>query len=155
MTELEVLLGPSGRALLAELADADELGSLRLATSLRERFAPDLVAAALTQVELRRAARAKFTRADDMFFTRAGLEQSSSEAMSRHRATRFAGHARLADLCTGIGGDLISLAADHDVLAVDVDPVHLRMAVLNAEAYGVADRVTAVLGDVRSAELSD
>jgi len=150
----DALLSAAGRALLAELADQPDLGSLRLATVLRERYPADLVAAALTQAELRRAARAKFSRAEQMFFTRAGLEQASSEAMSRHRATRFAGRARLADLCTGIGGDLISLAADHAVRAVDVDPVHLRMAVLNAEAYGVAARVTAVLGDVRTAELS-
>lgn len=153
--EIEALVSPAGRALLAELADQPDLGSMRLATALRERYPADLVATALTQAELRRAARAKFARADDMFFTRAGLEQSSSETMSRHRATRFAGRARLADLCTGIGGDLVSLAADHDVRAVDLDPVHLRMAVLNAEAYGVADRVDAVLSDVRSADLSD
>jgi hypothetical protein len=153
---IDVLVSPEGRALLAELAGLAEpdLGSLRLATALREKYPADLVAAALTQAELRRAARAKFARAGDMFFTRAGLEQASSEAMARHRAARFADHHRLADLCTGIGGDLIALAAEHDVRAVDLDPVHLRMAVLNAEAYGVADRVTTVLGDVRTAELS-
>jgi len=152
VSDIDALLSPDGRALLAELAGAADLGSLRLATSLRERFAPDLVAAALTQVELRRAARAKFTRADDMFFTRAGLEQSSSEAMSRHRATRFEGRPRLADLCTGIGGDLISLAADHDVLAVDVDPVHLRIAVLNTAAYG--GRAETREADVRTVDLA-
>jgi len=152
VSDIDALLSPDGRALLAELAGAADLGSLRLATSLRERFAPDLVAAALTQVELRRAARAKFTRADDMYFTRAGLEQSSSEAMSRHRATRFEGRPRLADLCTGIGGDLISLAADHDVLAVDVDPVHLRIAVLNTAAYG--GRAETREADVRTVDLA-
>jgi hypothetical protein len=157
VTEIDALVAPAGRALLAELADQPDLGSLRLATALRERYPADLVAAALTQAELRRAARGKFSRAGDMFFTRAGLEQASSEAMSRHRATRFADRRRLGDLCTGIGGDLIALAAEQEaraVRAVDVDPVHLRMAVLNAGAYGVADRVTAVLGDVRTAELS-
>ena len=152
VSDIDALLSPDGQALLTELAGAADLGSLRLATSLRERFAPDLVAAALTQVELRRAARAKFTRADDMFFTRAGLEQSSSEAMSRHRATRFEGRPRLADLCTGIGGDLISLAADHDVLAVDVDPVHLRIAVLNTAAYG--GRAETREADVRTVDLA-
>jgi hypothetical protein len=153
---IDALVSPDGRALLGELAGLAEpdLGSLRLATALRERYPADLVAAALTQAELRRAAHAKFSRAEQMFFTRAGLEQASSEAMSRHRTARFADRLRLADLCTGIGGDLISLAAERDVRAVDIDPVHLRMAVLNAEAYGVADRVTTVLGDVRTAELS-
>ena len=151
---LEALVSPAGRALLAELTDVADLGSLRLATSLRERFAPELVATALTQAELRRAARAKFTRADDMFFTRAALEQASAESVSRHRAGRFAAHHRLADLCTGIGGDLISLAAGHDVLAVDTDPVHLRMAGLNTEAYGVGDGVAPLEADVRTVDLA-
>lgn len=155
MGSLDALASPAGRELLASLADEPDLGSLRLATGLRSRHPADLVAAALTQAELRRAARDKFNRADAMFFTRAGLEQASSEAVARHRATRFAGRARLADLCTGIGGDLIALATDHDVTAVDRDPVHLRMAVLNTGAYGVAGaRITSVLDDVRSAELS-
>ena len=45
-----------------------------------------------------------------MFFTRAGLEQASSERMARHHAARFAPFASVVDLCTGIGGDLIGLS---------------------------------------------
>ncbi len=121
---IEALLSPAGRALIAELADEADLGSMRLAASLRRRFPADVVAAALTQAELRRAARAKFTRAD------------------------------VADLCTGIGGDLISLTAGRDVLAVDADSVHLRMALLNTEAYGVAEGVRPVEADVRTVDLA-
>lgn len=152
VSEFAALLSPPGAALLAELSGADDLGSLRLATELRQRYPSELVAAGLTQAELRRAARAKFTRADRMFFTRAGLEQASAEVVSRHRAVRFAGRSRLADLCTGIGGDLIALADGHDVLAVDVDPVHLRMAQLNAATYGVTARTQQA--DVRDVDLS-
>jgi hypothetical protein len=154
VSDLDALLSPAGRALLAELGGLADLGSMRLATSLRQRYPPDVVAAALTQAELRRAARAKFTRADNMFFTRAGLEQASAEAVSRHRARRFAGAARMADLCTGIGGDLISLAAGREVLAVDANPVNLRMATLNAAAYGVANGVCPVAADVRAVDLA-
>jgi THUMP domain-like/RNA cap guanine-N2 methyltransferase len=150
---LEALLSPPGPALLAELASADDLASMRLAASLRQRYPGDLVAAALTQAELRRAAAGKFTRAGEMFFTRAGLEQASAEIVARHRALRFAGTGRMADLCTGIGGDLIALAASHEVLAVDSDAVHLQMAQLNAEAYGVAGNVIARLADVRAVDL--
>ncbi len=111
------------------------------------------MAAALSQHELRIAAQGKFSRAAGMFFTRDGLEQASAELISRHRAPRYAGAGRVADLCCGIGGDLLALAGQHDVLAVDRDPVHLRMALANAAAYGVADRVTVRQADVREAAL--
>jgi THUMP domain-like/RNA cap guanine-N2 methyltransferase len=151
---LEALLSPPGPALLAELASADDLASMRLASSLRERYPGDLVAAALTQAELRRAAAAKFSRAAEMFFTRPGLEQASAEIVARHRALRFSGTGRMADLCTGIGGDLIALAASREVLAVDSNAVHLRMAQLNAEAYGVGGNVLVRLADVRGLDLA-
>jgi THUMP domain-like/RNA cap guanine-N2 methyltransferase len=154
VSDVDALLSPPGQALLAELGDVADLGSMRVATSLRERYPPDVVAAALTQAELRRAARVKFTRADDMFFTRAGLEQASAEAVSRHRARRFRHVARIADLCTGIGGDLISLAAGREVIAVDADSVHLRMAMLNTAAYGVARGVRPLAADVRAVDLA-
>jgi SAM-dependent methyltransferase len=87
-----------------------------------------------------------------MWFTRDGLEQSSSEPLARHRAARYAGLARVADLCCGIGGDLVGLAgAVDEVLAVDRDPLHLRMAERNAEAYGLAVRTA--LSDVRELSL--
>lgn len=154
---LAALLSPEGRA-LAELLAAEEPGaaeSLHLGAVLREQYPPDLVAAALTQHELRHAARAKFSRADRMFFTRPGLEQASSETTARRRARRFVGHERLADLCTGIGGDLIALAEQHQVLAVDADETHLRMALLNAETYGVAGNVRTRHADVRSIDLRE
>ena len=151
---IEALLSPAGRALLAELANTDDLGSMRLAAALRERYPGDLVAAAQTQAELRRAAAKKFSRAGEMFFTRPGLEQASSEIIARHRARRFGGMGRIADLCTGIGGDLIALGGSRDVLAVDSDAVHLRIVELNAEAYGVAGNVTTRLADVRNVDLA-
>jgi hypothetical protein len=151
---IEALLSPDGRALLDELSSQEHLDDLRLVTGLRARFAPDLVSAALTQAELRRAATAKFTRAAEMFFTRPGLEQASAEVIARHRAQRFAGVARMADLCTGIGGDLIALAAGRDVMAVDIDAVHLRMAALNTQVYGVGGHAHPVQADVRSVELA-
>jgi SAM-dependent methyltransferase len=89
-----------------------------------------------------------------MFFTRAGLEQASAEPVARHRARRYPDAGQVADLCCGIGGDLIALAASRAVLAVDHDRLHLRMARANAEACGVADRVTTALADVRDADLS-
>jgi hypothetical protein len=153
---LEALLSAQGRALLERLSREEPAvaDSIRLGSSLRAQFAPELVAAALTQHELRRAAESKFSQASEMFFTRPGLEQASAELVSRYRAHRLVGLDRLADLCTGIGGDLISIAGQGETLAVDLDEVHLRMAVLNAQVYGVAAGVRAVRADVRSVDLA-
>jgi hypothetical protein len=126
---------------------------LRLGTELRAAYPVELVVDALAQHELRLRARAKFSRALDMFFTRPGLEQASAEVIARHRNARYAGAALVADLCCGIGGDLVALAGGRAVLAVDRDPLHLRMARANAAVYGVAAGVTAVHADVRAADL--
>lgn len=155
--QLDALLAPDGQALLERLGREDPAAtrSLRLGAALRTQFPPDLVAAALSQQELRRAAAGKFGRAGQMFFTRPGLEQASGEVIARHRAARFAGCARLADLCTGIGGDLLALAGraeGAETLAVDLDEVHLRMALLNAEVHGVASRVRTAQADVRTVD---
>ena len=111
--DLDALLSAPGAELLDSLRDQDLTPdtALALGTRLRESYPPALVAAALAQHELRLAGRAKFSRAMDMFFTRAGLEQASAEMVARHRQARFAAAGVVADLCCGIGGDLVALAA--------------------------------------------
>jgi SAM-dependent methyltransferase len=107
------ILSAAGRELLGRL-EGEDIGperALALSESLRERYPADLVAAALTQQALRIAARAKINMADQMLFTRAGLEQASSELTAGHAAGRFTGCRVIADLCCGIGGNLIALAA--------------------------------------------
>src|SRR5215469_10302630 len=160
-----VLLSPPGREALTRAAAllGDAPGSeLAVAATLRREFPASLAAAVVAQHELRLAAREKFSRAMEMLFTRAGYEQSSSETIARHRAARFGGARRVADLCCGIGGDLIALAAAQGttepgpaatVLAVDRDEIHARLAVHNAGVYGEADRVRACVADVRDIAL--
>ncbi|HEX6676924.1 MAG TPA: class I SAM-dependent methyltransferase, partial [Actinomycetes bacterium] len=135
---LDGLLSPAGQEVLDEVmaAPAEPGAEFGLGERLRARWPADLVAAALLQRELRLAARAKFRLADRMLFTRPGLEQASAEAVARHRARRYQGLAAVADLCCGIGGDLVALAPGRTVLAVDLDPVHLRRAAANAAAHG-------------------
>ncbi len=151
----EALLSPQGRELLDHLATEAVTPdtTLRLGTVLRERYPAELVIQALAQHELRQQAIPKFSRAMEMFFTRPGLEQASSEVIARHRSRRYANAERVADLCCGIGGDLIALAAGRRVLAVDRDPLHLRIALANADVYGVAAGLTTVHDDVRDVEL--
>ena len=156
LSQVEALVSPTGQELLDRLARVDVTPEteLRVGALLRRDYPAELVTAALGQHELRRRAQAKFTRAERMYFTRAGLEQATSEVIARHRAARFAGALRVADLCCGIGGDLIALADRREVLAVDRDVLHLRMATLNTDAYGVADGVHVVHADVRDVDLS-
>jgi hypothetical protein len=151
------LLTPQGQELLARLAAEPDGGgtALALATRLRREYPAGLVAAATAQHELRLAARAKFSRAMQMLFTRAGYEQSSAEPIARYRAARFGDARRVADLCCGIGGDLLALAAGREALAVDRDAVHARLALHNAAVYGQAENARAVVADVRDLRLDD
>ena len=154
-----LLTGP-GQELLARLAGMD-VGPDRVfavSEALRAEYPAELVAAALTQQALRVAGRAKFGAADQMLFTRAGLEQASSELTARHAAARFAGVRVVIDLCCGIGGNLAALARAADgaaVIGVDRDLVSLEFARHNVAATAPAKRVGFVCADVRELPLAE
>ena len=143
-------MSSEGQALLAELSAQPiaESEELRVLTKYRADYAPEMVNAVFAQIKLRGRARKKFTRADAMYFTAEGLEQASTERMAMYHATLYEQFDSIGDFCSGIGGDLIGLAQSHRVLAVDIDPVHSQMGILNAGAYGVASRVQPLIGDV-------
>ncbi|MGH3274241.1 MAG: methyltransferase domain-containing protein, partial [Streptosporangiaceae bacterium] len=145
------LLSPAGQDLLDRLSGEDVTPdrALALAGELRGRYPPGLVAAALTQQALRASARAKFRHADAMLFTRAGLEQASSDLAAAHSAARLRSFATVADLCCGIGGNLTALAASSRVIAVDRDLTSLKFARHNAAATHAAHPVALVCADVR------
>ena len=104
---------------------------------LREQFPAPLCRAALALVQLREAAKGKFTMADRMFMDREGLEMASREEVARYRAWRLREAADLLDLCCGIGGDLLALARQARVCAVDWDRRRLEMARMNAAVAGL------------------
>jgi SAM-dependent methyltransferase len=124
----------------AALPDGDPLAA---ASALRAAgFPPDLAAAALTQVALRRKAVAKFgADAAVMHFTRAGLEQATRGPVAARRAARLAaaGATRVADLGCGIGADTIAFArAGLRVHAVDAAPETAATASANVLALGLS-----------------
>lgn len=142
-------------ALLQELRDRPELlqlvaaargDELQLQTRLRRDFPDRLVRAAFALCELRRKGAAKFTRAGRMWFDRQGLEQSTAEAVARHKALRFQGC--VFDWCCGIGSDAIALAGSAQVTAVDLNPAACLRTRWNADAYDVARRVETLCADV-------
>jgi hypothetical protein len=100
---------------------------------LRTSLGPARTSLVLEQVELRARAREKFLHADELFFTRCGLEQATDEALAAYKAHRFADYWNVTDLCCGIGGDAMALAADHELALVDRDEIALLFAAKNVE----------------------
>lgn len=149
---LKFLLGAVGAQLLDELASAPITphNQLQIASRLRQRFPAEQAQAAMEIALLRQLAAGKFTNAGEMFFTRAALEQSSSEVISIYRAKRFAaaGFERIADLGCGIGGDALGMAAHSEVVGVDLNFLRLAMARENLAAYGYRHSFQPVQADL-------
>ena len=123
---------------LLEWLTAEDLSAsntLRLLTSLRKEYPAEYAGAALELARLRQKAADKFgENAQCMFFTREALEQASHPLVRQYRSRNpsLKDH-RIIDVCCGIGSDSIAFAqvAD-DVLGIDIDPVRVEMARLNA-----------------------
>ncbi|MFD0655822.1 THUMP-like domain-containing protein [Thermocatellispora tengchongensis] len=150
---LELLTSPGQLA----LARAEELTSrhtpVTAASLLRRDHSAELVSAALTQAQLRARAAVKFgAAAARMYFTPDGLEQATRAEVAAHRARRLAGAAgasgaggrgRVADLCCGIGGDLLALAAAGcAVEGFERDELTAAVARANIEALGLSGAAT-------------
>jgi SAM-dependent methyltransferase len=148
------LLTPAGQSALAAAQSLQPTDAtlLRDLHTLRKEFPPELASAALETIMLRGRARSKFSRADQMYFTREALEQASGEVVARHRAMRYGQvDGPIYDVCCSIGGDALELAAAGcSVVGLDIDPLRLTVAEANAAVYGVADRVTFQLVDART-----
>jgi SAM-dependent methyltransferase len=142
------LLSDDGRTVLvraAEEYDGRPEHALAASATLRREAAPDLVAAAMTQVELRLKAQAKFgDLAGSMFFTPDGLEQATRLRVASHRAARVAAAAppSVLDLGCGIGGDLVAFArAGLTAAGIDRDPLRVAVAAANLDALDLGGAV--------------
>ena len=156
--DVALLTSARGQDLLGRLAEHPPEDDLAVATRLRSGGDdPALVAAVLTQVRLRQRARRRFgAHADRLLWTPAGLEQATRSSVAEHRAARFVarGTRRVADLCCGIGGDLVALAgAGLEVLAVDHDPLTVEVARANAGILGLGTSLEVRCADVTGLDL--
>ncbi len=141
--EQAILTTAEGQALLAEV-EATRRPTPADVARWRRSSPPEAVAAALRLAEGRRKGASKFARASAMWFDPIGVEQSTPEAVARHKARRFAGGGLVVDLCSGIGGDSIALAeASGSALAVDLDEGMGRRSLWNARVHGLEGRVEA------------
>jgi hypothetical protein len=147
------LIGPEAASLLAELP-SDTRSLVTRTVSLRRRLGPDRTHLLLQQVELRDRARAKFSQAGRMYFTPTLLEQATDESIAAHKARRFGRGLRVADLCCGVGGDLLALAERGGAVGVDRDPVAIELARANCRALGLAN-VAFQMAEVAGFSVSD
>lgn len=140
---LDFLTSETGAHVLSSLANEDlaDDHTLRLLTSLRRTLTPEQAGAALELARLRQKAVAKFSAdASRMFFTRDALEQASDPLVRKYRVLNTLSGQRIVDACCSIGADAFAFArAGADVLGLDIDPVRVAVARLNAEALGISN----------------
>lgn len=135
------LISPEGQALLGEVGEIDSKADMvKVVSKLRGKgHSAELVATVLTQVKLRRRAKAKFGEfAETMFFTEEGLEQASRLKVAAIHAGRFRSHGltRIADLGCGIGAESLAIASlDMEVTAFEIDEVTAALATYNLASF--------------------
>ncbi len=148
---LRILHSPLGREALvvAQASEPKDADFLPLFQKLARRFPEPLARAAAEQSILRQRAKAKFSAADRMFFSREALEQATPEPVAQHRTHRFTGYSRIFDLGCGIGGDTLAFAKIAPVVAVDRDHERLLLLGTNVRNLNVANTVTLIQADLR------
>lgn len=132
-----------------KMASESALALPTVVSRMRRELSADQVSLVCAQAELRKRGAIKFARAAEMFFTPAGLEQATDARVAAYKASQFPAHARVADLCCGIGGDLIALASRGKVVGVDCDPISVLMAKANLRVLGLA------AAEVRRADVTE
>lgn len=135
---LRLLLSPEGQELLASLPPYDPSRLLALTAELRKDYDADLVAAALTQQQLRERARAKLGEfAGSLLYTEAGLQQATRLQVAAHHAQRYRGAVeRVFDLGCGLGIDSLAFAGlGLEVVAADSDETTAALAMLNLRPF--------------------
>ncbi|WP_084124420.1 SAM-dependent methyltransferase [Demequina sp. NBRC 110054] len=151
-----LLRAPETLALIDGLPPYDAIEPLSFGSRLRAQGLDGaLVAAVLTQAELRLKARAKLGDfAAGMLFTREGLEQATRLSVAARHARRYAeaGCTRVADLTSGLGVDAMALAAlGMPVVAFELDEATALLADHNLRHWDDAvvvhaDSMTTVRG---------
>jgi hypothetical protein len=157
LADYEWLVGDEATTILNEVRRRDE--PLLTATSrLRGQISAPRAHLVLEQIALRKRATAKFAGAEQMFFTPKWLEQATDGWIAGYKARRFAGRGLIADLCCGIGGDLLALAGEVPTVGVDRDPIANCLAFANARAVLPATagtRTSLQMSNVEDFDISD
>ena len=129
---------PAAQQWLTKLSAVDGEVPMGMRKKMREALGTERAVLVSQQVELRQRARVKFEKGNDMLFTKRGLEQSTDEHIALYKSQHIPEEYRVADLCCGIGGDLIRLAKRHSAAGFDLDPVMCHIAAHNCGVHGVS-----------------
>lgn len=115
---------------------------------LKNQITNPFFGALASLIKLRRAARNKFTKSEEMFFTSLSLEQATSERIAKYIAKRFESEWTVQDLTCSLGGNTIFLAEKvKKVFAVDLSEEKINCAKENVLAYGVNNKIEFIVGD--------
>ena len=138
------LTAPEAGPLLAAAAEVEAAGVTPSAVARLRRDHPDgAIPEALELAGARRRGAAKFEDPVRLLLDRGGVEQATSGAVAKWKATRF-GSDPVLDLCCGVGGDAMALADRGPCIGVDRDPVRAFMASHNAGIDTIVGDVEAV-----------
>ena len=77
--------------------------------SLRKKYKNYPINEILSQIQLRNKVKNKFENPGDMIFTRKGAEQATTWQIAKYHAEKLKKYNEIADLCCGIGSDLLYL----------------------------------------------
>lgn len=121
-----------GRNLLQEASRLPQDTLTRL-THLRKRLEPEYANALVETLRLRTKARERFSHADKMLFTQAGLEQATGETVARYHASRLASTGGVLDACSGLGGDTLACLEGSSVVSVEQDSATATCLQINAK----------------------
>jgi len=146
------LLSPAGREVLQAATELQpgEDDFLRHFTTLSRHYPVELARLALGIATLRKQAERKFPFANQLYFTREALEQSSSWEVSSYRALRYRGFSHLLDLGCSVGADTLALAQIAPTSGLDLDPLRLAMAQANLAALGLGSSSSLIQADLQS-----
>lgn len=103
---------------------------------LASEFGQEAAAWAVGQQTLREKGRSKFAQADQMIFTREGLEMTAHEKVAAFHASLFEPGTAVTDGTCGIGGDLVALAARGPASGFDLSQAALECAAWNLKVHG-------------------
>ena len=118
-------------------AGSAEQDLVRLTQLLRKDLSQSRAHLVLQQVDLRRRAGAKFSSANEMFFTPTSLEQATDEHVANYKALKFSDFEAVADLCCGIGGDLLALGRQSNATGVEAGAEVSLFAEENCRRQGI------------------
>jgi len=159
LAQLEFLAGPGGVAALSIELPNDPLAAQK---KLRKSYSYDEACAIGHMRELRQraVAVAKFSRelAGEMLLSDELLQQCSSLRLAnyvgRQIAAMAAGRSEVLDLCCGLGGDAIGMAAAGlEVSGYDISPEAIVCSAHNARVAGVAERTKFATADVTQLDI--